>query len=158
MLIYKLFFLDLPAFVKKPQDTTVVLGKPLKIELEISGIPLPEITWFKDNEVLQENERVKIEAKHKGTFFLSFQTCENIDCGTYTVKLHNESGDAEASFKIIVNGMKKKRINFCQYSIFFVVEMPSILKPLEPTVECLEKEQCSLECIIIGTPTPTISW
>ncbi len=135
------------------------LGKPLKIELEIYGIPLPEITWFKDNEVLLENERVKIEAKHKGTFFLSFQTCENIDCGTYTVKLHNESGDA-ASFKIVVNGMKKTNelifVNIPFFLLFFVVELPSILKPLEPTVECLEKEQCSLECIIIGTPTPAI--
>jgi hypothetical protein len=96
--------LDLPSFIKKPTDTTVVLGKPLKIECEISGIPLPEITWFKDNEPLIENERISTESKTKGLFILTFKVSEKIDCGTYTVRLHNDSGDTDANFVLTIHG------------------------------------------------------
>ena len=96
--------LDLPSFIKKPVDTTVVLGKPLKIECEVSGIPLPEITWLKDNEPLIEDDRISVESKAKGLFFLNFKICEKIDCGTYTVKLHNESGDIDANFILTIHG------------------------------------------------------
>ncbi len=35
-----------PCFTKKPLDTNILVGKPLKIEFEIAGIPNPDIEWF----------------------------------------------------------------------------------------------------------------
>ena len=32
------------------------------------------------------------------------------------------------------------------------------MKPLDSIVECLEKAQCNLECIIGGNPMPIVSW
>ena len=44
------------------------------------------------------------------------------------------------------------------FKFYFKIEYPNILKPLEPTIEILEKTECILECIIVGNPSPSISW
>lgn len=104
-----------PCFIRKPVDTSVVLNKPIKIECEISGIPNPDIIWLKNGEPLAENDRVKIENKLKTIYRLNIKTCIKEDAGTYTVKLSNDSGDAEASFNLSIQG------NLCFYRIQFYV-------------------------------------
>ena len=80
------------------------MGKPLKIECEVTGIPMPEIAWFKDNEPLAENDRISIESKTKGLFILNFKVCEKIDSGSYNIKIHNDSGDTNANFILTIHG------------------------------------------------------
>lgn len=98
----KLDVVGSPCFVRKPNDTSVTLSKPIKIDCEIAGIPIPNITWFKDGQPLIENERVKIENKLKTTFILCFKNCIKEDAGLYTIKLENQSGTAEENFNLSV--------------------------------------------------------
>lgn len=98
----KLVVIGAPCFIRKPADTSVTLNKPIKIDCEIAGIPIPNIAWFKDGQSLVENDRVKIENKLKTTFILTFKNCLKEDAGVYTVKLDNESGIAEAFFTLTV--------------------------------------------------------
>lgn len=100
----KLVVIGAPCFIRKPADTSVTLSKPIKIDCEIAGIPIPNIAWFKDGQPLVENDRVKVENKLKTTFILTFKNCLKEDAGVYTVKLDNESGTAEALFNLTVQG------------------------------------------------------
>jgi hypothetical protein len=105
----QLTVIGLPYFVKKPTDSSVVLNKPLRIDCEIGGIPIPEIEWLKDGNQIVENERVKIENKTKTAYILNFKTCTKEDAGTYTIKLSNNSGKNEHSFNISIQG----KLVFC---------------------------------------------
>lgn len=89
-----------PCFIRKPQDASFLVGKPLKNEFEISGIPDPEMVWLKDGAPLVPTDRVKIESRGKSIWWLSIKTCSKEDFGVYTIKLSNENGTAEESFTL----------------------------------------------------------
>lgn len=101
----QLVVIGAPCFIRKPPDTSVSLNKPIKIDCEIAGIPLPTVTWLKDGEQLVESDRVKIENKLKTTYILNIKNCLKEDAGIYTIKLQNETGTAEASFNLTIQGI-----------------------------------------------------
>lgn len=100
----QLVVIGAPCFIRKPTDISVTLNKPIKIDCEIAGIPIPNIAWYKDGEPLIENDRIKIENKLKTTFILNIKNCLKEDQGLYTIKLQNESGTAEESFMLTIQG------------------------------------------------------
>ncbi len=90
-----------PCFLRKPADGSFLIGKPVKVEFEISGIPEPEMVWLKDGEVFEASgDRVKIENRAKTVYWLNIKTCAKEDFGVYTVKLSNENGKAEEKFTL----------------------------------------------------------
>jgi len=91
-----------PCFIRKPSDGSFLIGKPVKVEFEISGIPDPDIVWLKDGEafVVPSGDRVKIENRGKTIYLLNIKTCAKEDFGVYTVKLSNENGQAEETFTL----------------------------------------------------------
>ena len=54
-----------PCFIKKPVDASFLVGKPLKVDFEISGIPDPDMVVLKNGEPLVFDERVKLEVNSK---------------------------------------------------------------------------------------------
>lgn len=92
-------------FIRKPADVSVVLNKPVKVECEISGIPTPDCVWFKDGQKVVQNDRVKIDSKAKSVYSLNIKNCVKEDAGVYTVKISNNCGSAEETFKIGIQGI-----------------------------------------------------
>lgn len=129
-----------PCFIKKPQDASFLVGKPLKVDFEISGIPEPEITWLKDGEAFTFTDRIKCDNKGKAIYWITFKTCTKEDLGSYTIKLANENGKAEETFNLSVQ------------------TAPELTKPLDQTMELVEGTRCEFKVIIKGNPKPNIVW
>ena len=117
-------------FIKKPVDTAVVLGKPIKIECEIAGIPLPELVWLKDGGQIVENDRIKIENKLKTIYWINLKTCSKEDSGLYTIKIANDSGSAEATYNMSIQSKINKFIYFLLRNNFFLYFLKLLLKSL----------------------------
>ena len=93
-----------PCFTKKPLDTNILVGKPLKIEFEIAGIPNPDIEILKDDVLLVEDHHIYLESKNKLNYVLNIKNTVVNDAGMYKICLKNPSGFAEESFTILVLG------------------------------------------------------
>ena len=93
-----------PAFNRKPTDVTVPEKKQARFDCEVVGVPIPTVEWYKDGELLEKSDNIVMESKGKGinTMFVKSVTPKNI--GTYTIKAKNESGEAETSFTLSVDG------------------------------------------------------
>lgn len=52
--------LEFPHFVKRPIDTYIVAHRTGVIEARVSGIPKPEIKWYKNWHQITEGPRIKV--------------------------------------------------------------------------------------------------
>lgn len=86
-----------------------VLGKPLRIECEASGTPLPSITWLKNGLPFTLKENVLL--KNDG-FTLFFAYLLEEDSADYTCIASNDVGSVEQNFNVTVLG---------NYSVFMLI-------------------------------------
>ncbi|XP_034019258.1 myosin-binding protein C, slow-type isoform X3 [Thalassophryne amazonica] len=86
-----------------PDNTVVIVaGNKLRLEIPISGEPVPRVVWMKGERVILESgHRVRAETFGDHTS-LTIDITEREDTGNYKIVLQNEAGEASASVKIKV--------------------------------------------------------
>ncbi|XP_061920774.1 myosin-binding protein C, slow-type isoform X3 [Entelurus aequoreus] len=86
-----------------PENTvTIVAGNKLRLEIPMSGEPVPRVVWMKGERVILESgNRVRAETFVDQTS-LTIDIAEREDTGNYNIVLQNEAGEATASIKIKV--------------------------------------------------------
>ena len=55
--------LEAPKFTQKPVNKDVKEGAKVKFDAIVKGKPLPEITWYKNEILLEPTERIQIITK-----------------------------------------------------------------------------------------------
>ncbi|XP_014117964.1 PREDICTED: myosin-binding protein C, fast-type [Pseudopodoces humilis] len=84
------------------QTLVVVAGNKLRLDVPISGEPLPTVTWTKDGQVFSCPEgRVRLEEKH-GLSSLVVESAERGDEGRYEIRVTNPAGEDTAAITIRV--------------------------------------------------------
>uniref|UniRef100_A0A6I8QTY6 Titin n=1 Tax=Xenopus tropicalis TaxID=8364 RepID=A0A6I8QTY6_XENTR len=91
--------MDLSAF---KDGLEVIVPEPLKIRVPITGYPVPTATWSVNGNVLESNERVKIQT-NAAFAELIISPSERPDKGIYTIELQNTV--TSVSGEINVNGI-----------------------------------------------------
>ncbi|KAG4067668.1 hypothetical protein HA402_005440 [Bradysia odoriphaga] len=95
--------------IKKPlHDAQSPKGDKFALELVLTADPLPEITWYKDNKELVEDDGVQIKKEVKELehglkeikYFLYFPAGRHCDTGNYQFKAKNKYGSAESSARL----------------------------------------------------------
>ena len=81
---------DLPSILRK--TVFVKAGNTIRIEIPISGRPLPNISWTKSEVAVATNPRAHVDNVDGKTIFV-LQDCNRYDSGKYTLKLENSSGN-----------------------------------------------------------------
>ena len=93
-----------PKFVRKPQLRQEDDGNRLIFECELSGHPQPEVTWFRQDEKISENDRTVIKSieTQTGTFMVVLELEDVIesDAGLYKIKAKNTFGEVAASINL----------------------------------------------------------
>ncbi len=93
-----------PKFVKKPQLRQEDDGNRLIFECELSGHPQPEVTWFRQDEKISENDRtvMKTTETQVGTFMVVLELDDVVesDAGLYKIKAKNKFGEVSASINL----------------------------------------------------------
>uniref|UniRef100_A0A8C3K001 Myosin light chain kinase, smooth muscle n=1 Tax=Calidris pygmaea TaxID=425635 RepID=A0A8C3K001_9CHAR len=95
-----------PKFATKPNRVVVREGQTGKFSCKITGRPQPQVTWFKGDVQLQQNERFNMFEK-TGIQFLEIQNAQLADSGIYTCTVVNSAGKASVSAELTVQGTAK---------------------------------------------------
>ena len=93
-----------PKFVRKPQLRQEDDGNRLIFECELSGHPQPEVTWFRQDEKISENDRTVIKSigTQTGSYMVVLELEDVIesDAGLYKIKAKNTFGEVAASINL----------------------------------------------------------
>ena len=73
----KLELAEHPHFILRPKETFIMLRKGGKITAKVTGVPLPEIKFYKDWKIIGESSRLK------------FNISESLECVTITIELRD---------------------------------------------------------------------
>ncbi|XP_077997324.1 muscle M-line assembly protein unc-89-like [Glandiceps talaboti] len=133
-----------PEFVDKLQDLTVQDGDQVKLTVKIKGSPAPKVTWFMNNEPIEDSPDFRLISKDDvHTLFIAEIFPD--DTGKYTCRASNTAGQSESSAKLTV----KEPGPSTDPPVF-------IQKPKSVNVD--EGNSVKLECKVEGSPIPSITW
>ncbi|CAJ0570275.1 unnamed protein product, partial [Mesorhabditis spiculigera] len=116
-----------------------------KMCLKVTGYPLPDITWYKDDVLLHEDERHTFYADDDGFFAMTIDPVHVDDTGRYTCMATNEYGQASTSAFFRVLKVEKE------------AAPPAFVSSLRDQ-ECKEGETIAFECEVEGWPEPELLW
>ncbi|XP_051950032.1 hemicentin-1 [Xyrauchen texanus] len=129
-----------PPLMEGPLHDTLTqnLGSHITLICEASGVPVPSIAWLKDGSPVEGslhwNWSVKGNRLELGPLQLSH-------AGTYTCIAKNNEGQTQKDYLLIIHAS------------------PTILDSGHPSeVSSPVGEEVTLECRVMGTPTPKVSW
>uniref|UniRef100_A0A8C1MDK2 non-specific serine/threonine protein kinase n=1 Tax=Cyprinus carpio TaxID=7962 RepID=A0A8C1MDK2_CYPCA len=93
--------LEAPVFEFPLQDTVAFTGTEVLLKCIISGTPLPEVTWKRDNTEIKNSPThvVKVEGERHT---LLIKWTKPTDAGTYTVTATNEVGEVSSSATLFI--------------------------------------------------------
>lgn len=77
-----------------PRSLQVEEGAPLVLNVDVDGSPFPKVTWFKDGEVIESDDHVKIETQPNGSTRLTIEKCKPTDSGAYKIFAKNKIGES----------------------------------------------------------------
>lgn len=93
-----------PSFTQKPQLRQEDEGNRLIFECQLLASPKPEITWFRGETQLAEDNRTNMRIQSVGTnkFLVVLELDDVIesDAGLYKVKAKNKMGEVAASINL----------------------------------------------------------
>ncbi|KAK5642959.1 hypothetical protein RI129_009126 [Pyrocoelia pectoralis] len=129
-----------PVFTVHPESFNIQVGQDVKLECVAVGTPVPQISWFKNNERIRTTGRTYITSD--GTI-LEIKNTKASDAGLYVCEARNELGYREASANVVVET---------------IVQKPPILiyKPYD--IQAILGSTIELPCKGEGVPTPGLQW
>lgn len=133
---------DPPQFLRRLTDTSVKVGTRTRLLVEIRSSSDIKVTWYRNDRRLCENERIR--SFHEGSFHcLEIAPVILDDGGQWMCMAENHGG--RNSCIAYVNVLVPKAYKAPD----FVEELRAILT---------EQGTVSLECKVIGVPTPILRW
>lgn len=131
-----------PKFViELPKEQLLPESKEVSLSVKATGIPVPKVNWFKDNQLLtDESAYILSHNEVDNTHTLKSKEVSPLHSGVYTAKAVNPGGEAKTECKLTIKGTLPYFTN----------------KPEKIT--CLEGTVAELGCSFGGEPQPTVSW
>ncbi|XP_037094652.1 obscurin-like isoform X2 [Pollicipes pollicipes] len=87
-----------PRFLQHPEETTVMQREQARFEARVTGVPIPEIRWYKDWQPLAKSKRVRILWREPDTCILLINSCLTPrDRGLYSITATTPVGTTTAS-------------------------------------------------------------
>ncbi|XP_035660910.1 myosin light chain kinase, smooth muscle-like [Branchiostoma floridae] len=98
-----------PVFVRNLRDVECVEGSAARLDCSVTGIPEPEVTWYKDDSALHDGRKYAYEFGEDGHVSLVIRDVTAEDDGMYTCEAQNEAGKTSASAELLVEGVRPKQ-------------------------------------------------
>ncbi|XP_011861438.1 PREDICTED: titin-like [Vollenhovia emeryi] len=133
---------DPPIFLRRLSDLAVKVGTRTRFLVEIQSSTTLKIIWYKDDLPIRDGSRFSFV--HEGNFHcidVAPVTIEDQGCWTCMAENHCGRSSCTSTFTVIVPKAYKKPD--------FVEELRALLT---------ETGTVSLECKVIGVPTPVLKW
>ena len=138
---------QVPQFIALPEGCSPFDVNPdgdVKLQVRVSGRPLPEVNWFKNDEPLQVSDSLTLHSdgdRHT----LSIQGPTPKDKGVYKCVASNDAGTATRSFDVNIEGNPDW-------------VMPSFQDHLASAFQISDDGDVTMEVKVAGNPFPEIEW
>jgi len=100
-----------PVFVNKLESRDVFESTPVKLECDVEGFPLPEITWYKDGAAISRADSHRKLTYEDGSCSLYIDRVRTEDEAEYVCEAKNEHGSdstwAELMVEKLIEGMEQ---------------------------------------------------
>lgn len=93
---------EYPTFIQRPEETIIMIRKSGRITARVTGVPYPDIKWYKDWQPLAPSSRIKIQQIPPDTVVLILNDVINKDEGLYSVSARNVAGAVSSSVMVHV--------------------------------------------------------
>ncbi|ETN63303.1 hypothetical protein AND_004966 [Anopheles darlingi] len=131
-----------PFFLRKLSDYTVLVGTKAKLSVHISNTKDVKLTWYKDDAPLPSTERYTCSSSGQ-LHSLEIATTLPEDSARWSCEVENSLG------KCVCSGQLTVRVPETYKAPEFVDELRAILT---------SQGTISLECKVVGYPTPELRW
>ncbi|XP_023705293.1 papilin isoform X5 [Cryptotermes secundus] len=81
--------------------TVYPIGSDISIPCDVDGYPIPQVVWYKDEQLLEPSERIHITENNR----LLIVRANGSDAGTYRCSASNQYGHSSSSISIAVEGV-----------------------------------------------------
>ena len=81
-----------PKFIEPLQSLTIKEGVTSRFECRVSGTPKPEVSWFKDNVMLQKAQMTEMDHDGDDKYWIALKEALPVDSGTFTCMAENIAG------------------------------------------------------------------
>lgn len=104
-----------PQVVRQLQPQTATSGRSVRFAVLVSGVPQPQVSWYKDSEVLFSGPKHKLLYDQEEHTLLLLDASPE-DAGVYSCQAQNEYGEDTSSALLTVEGIRLKDVSvfFCQ--------------------------------------------
>ncbi|CAG0878666.1 unnamed protein product [Darwinula stevensoni] len=137
---------DPPLFTLPLHDAEVDEGSTFSFECRVVGDPTPEVTWYKDGMMIQNNPDYQMSFK-AGICTLTIEETFTEDSARFSCKAVNVAGESETSGRLHVR--ETRSMETLVPPMFTQVLQPAIVK---------EGESFQFECRVAGNPLPVVQW
>uniref|UniRef100_A0A914YQH0 Ig-like domain-containing protein n=1 Tax=Panagrolaimus superbus TaxID=310955 RepID=A0A914YQH0_9BILA len=148
-----------PHFVKQLQNVTVSEGETAKLDCVVVAQPEPKIVWYKEEETLQESQRIKLDFQGDHCSLTIAKTIPS-DSGLYKVSARNQAGETQNFCQIYVQPAtptKKTPPATLPKPKTPIPEAPAFSPSLvNQTIE--EGQKTLFQVRTTGSPTPKVTW
>lgn len=92
-----------PKFEEELQPITTMDGQMITFTCKVTGKPRPEVTWYRNGKLIEENKDVSITYLEDGTCTLAINETFPEDSGDYTCKAVNAAGEVSTTAPLVVD-------------------------------------------------------
>lgn len=133
-----------PTFVKVFNDRETQEGKMTRFDCRVTGRPYPEVTWYINQQPVNDDSTHKILVNESGNHSLMITNVGRFDGGVVTCVARNKSGEVSTQAGLVV--LEKEQVVAPKFVERFT------------TVNVREGEPVRLNARAVGTPVPRITW
>nr|XP_046206515.1 hemicentin-1-like [Oncorhynchus gorbuscha] len=124
-----------PRLDSESEFVTPQMGSSVTLRCEARGIPVPEVTWYRNGLQLAAGNGLKVDQQT-----LEIMEVQMADGGIYTCKVSNVAGQVDRTFRLTVH-------------------VPPVLDgPLHESLTQNLGSHVTLLCEATGVPVPSITW
>lgn len=98
--------LETPKILNKLENLNVDENNQVSFTIKFSGIPKPNVKWFKDNIEIQSNDSIEIVENDNESILNIKSSKSKEDSGNYYVKLSNDFGIVESNKALLTINSK----------------------------------------------------
>ena len=100
---------DKPQFTRNLEPRATTVGKEVRLEAHVEGMPFPDVKWVKDWHPLCESQRVKLINDGTGRVVCVITDSIGRDAGVYSCIAQNDGGRTTSSAPLTVYGWGTNR-------------------------------------------------
>merc|ERR1712168_750923 len=130
-----------PKIKKSYKDAVSKEGEDVSLDLEVSGVPTPQVQWYHHDKLIDSDDKYKVE-NNVGSKFkhrLTISKSNSKDDGIIKVLVQNKHGEKTHQAKIGCN------------------KAPKIVQPTQDGGAGLGKAH-TFHAVVDGMPTPSVQW